>query len=193
MAKTEQAPIPVPELTPEGVRVFLASPDMAKRIAVVHSLKQFGLGDNVYVATSWRQAAHFVHTQEPGELEANVFFFDGQLDRDETAQANRQGNRLMHGLFNNFKSTISEITRNGLEQVIKDGLTPYETSQIFHPEVLDSLAARRLGAEALLVGISESSEGALSYPAQVPLCPYAEVGQTVFDRVVKPTTPQIAA
>ncbi len=169
--------IEVPQLTPETVRVFLASGNTQTRTEAAASLRKFGIGCHVKTAVNYQQARDSVFGQVPGQLSANVWLFDGEIDNSEPGGVG-QGNRLMGVLLSKYCSpVIAETLREAK-------LQGEESGGGIDRAAVKAIAAQRLGADALLVGISENPDGALGYPAQLPLVSYDEVGEFVSEMVI---------
>jgi hypothetical protein len=170
--------IVVPKLTPETVRVFMASGDAETRAEAAASLRKFGIGCcSIKTAVNYQQARDIVFDQVPGQLSANVWLFDGEIDNSEPGGV-RQGNRLMSVLLSKYCSpVIAETLREAT-------LQGEELGGVIDREAVKAMAAQRLGADALLVGISKNPDGALGYPAQIPLTPLDEVGRVVSEMVI---------
>jgi hypothetical protein len=175
--------VPVPQLKPETVRVFLAEDSPSKRDAVIASLETYGLATGLVMAENYREAEVFIEAQIPGQLTANVFLLDGELD-EEHMDDNSQGRILAGKLFDKYHTGVAQVVSSAIERLKEGNLTSEEISLILTSGAIHRVAAQRLRTEALLVGISRTFEGELDEPAQISLTPYEEVGKVVFERVI---------
>ncbi len=176
-----------PQIKPEDIKVFLAEDSASKREAVVTSLTELGLAQNLITARTYAEAEVFMQAQEPGQLAANVFLLDGQLDETRRG-GQRQGDELAQTLFRKYTDPLMTRVLAAGESLKREGLTRREIDKIIQQEAVYNVAAQRLGREALLVGISRTDKGELGMPAQVSLAPYSEVGQVVFQLAVPEAT-----
>lgn len=178
---SEYGALVVPKLTPETVRVFIAEDDEDKREAVVASLHAFGLGESIQLADSYDKAAAVMEAQVPGNLSANVFLLDGNLDDTPNMW---HGKRLANILARKYMAPLEELVDNATNVLKEGGLTRRQISEIVKTAAVHDIAAQRLGAEALLVGISRVDKGELGHPAQIPRADYKTVGETVYNTVI---------
>ncbi len=176
---TDRSEIAFPKLTPETARVFIAEDDDYKVEKAVESLGQVGLAENVAVARTWDEAEAYVGAQIPGELAANIFLLDGELD--ETRPGGRQqGSALVARMFRKYREPLSVIVDQAIEFFTSKGLTEEQARELVRTDSLDKLAANSLTSEVLFVGISRTDEGALRYPAQIPHADYQKVGGKIL-------------
>jgi len=180
--------IPRPQLKPEEVRVFLAEDSEVKREAAVASLTEFNLTQGLITASTYAEAEEFVRAQEPGQLAANVFLLDGELDEVQ-AGGQRQGDGLLHLLFEKYSDPIITHLLNAITSLKLDGFTTRkQIDTIINQGAAFTAAGDILRKEVLVVGISRTDKGKLSSPAQVPLAPHDAVGAVVFEMVVPEAT-----
>lgn len=179
--------IPYPQLKPEEVKVFLAEDSELKREAVVASLTGLGLAHDLTIATTYSEAENFIQAQEPGELAANVFLLDGQLDESRPG-GQRQGDALLQLLFRKYTDPLMTQVLAAGESLKRERLTRRQIDEIIHQDAVFKVAGQILRKEALVVGISRTDKGELGSPAQVSHAPYSAVGHVVFELAVPEAT-----
>ncbi len=176
---TDRAEIVFPKLTLETARVFIAEDDDSKLQDILKSLGTVGLDQSVEVATTYKEAVGYMETQIPGQLTANVFLLDGNLD-SSTPNVMWHGNALAGTLYRKYRDPLSAITDRATAFFVGEGFTQQQIQKIVTDLPLNSLAANQLTSEALLVGTSRTHEGELGYPAQIPRADYQKVGGKIL-------------
>lgn len=183
----EGSEIPYPQLQPGEVKVFLAEDGEWKREAIVASLTEFGLAHDLTVATTYGEAEEFIRAQEPGNLAANVFLLDGELDESRPG-GQRQGDALLQLLFKKYTDPLMTRVIAASESLKREGLVRRQVDEIIHQDAVFRVAGQILRKEALVVGISRTDKGELPSPAQVTHAPFIAVGHVVFELVVPEAT-----
>jgi hypothetical protein len=179
--------IAYPQLKPETAKVFLAEDSEGKREAVVASLTEFGLAEHLTVATTYGEAEEFMRAQEPGQLAADVFLLDGQLDESRPG-GQRQGDILLQLLFKKYTDPIMTQLLKAGQALKSEGLVRRQIDEIIHQSEVREVAGQIVRKEAMFVGISRTDKGELSTPAQVPHAPYEQAGAVVFELAVPKAT-----
>lgn len=171
--------IAFPQLTLETAKVFIAEDDDSKLQDILKSLGTVGLDRCVEIATTYTEAEEYVEAQIPGQLTANIFLFDGNLD-SSTPNVMWHGSALAAALYRKYRDPLSAINDRATAFFLEEGFTQEQVQEIVTSLPTDALAANRLTSEALLVGISRVDKGELGYPAQIPRADYQKVGGKIL-------------